>query len=263
MTQLTHHTAAEPAAESATGPAPGPDGTRYTYTVSLARSAREVQEAQRLRHLVFAQELGARLDSPLTGLDADGFDAHCDHLIVRCAETGEVAGTYRLLPPGRSDRLYSETEFDLSGLGAARGVIRGDLVEAGRTCVHPGHRGGAVMGLLWAGIARYMVDGGHGYLAGCCSVPLDDGGRTAAGVLDNVRPGPYRVEPLRPWDAAGAPRPERFTLPPLLRGYLRLGATICGRPAYDPDFRTADFFVLLPMADADRRYLRHFLGGAA
>ncbi|WP_327049146.1 GNAT family N-acetyltransferase [Microbispora sp. NBC_01189] len=237
-----------------TGPREGHDAGRYT--VRLAESAADVRAAQRLRHEVFAVEMGARLDSPLNGHDADRFDAYCDHLLVREGDT--VVGTYRLLPPGRSDRLYSETEFDLGGLKG----LRGGLVEAGRTCVHPEHRGGAVVALMWAGIARYLADHGHTWLAGCCSVPLDDGGVIAAGVVDRVPLGPekYRVTPRTPWRDAGVPRPDRFVLPSLLRGYLRLGAWICGAPAYDPDFGTADFFVLLSLAEIDPRYLRHFLG---
>ncbi|GGO13678.1 hypothetical protein GCM10010116_27590 [Microbispora rosea subsp. aerata] len=169
-----------------------------------------------------------------------------------------MVGTYRLLPPRRSDRLYSDAEFNLGALGG----LRGDLVEAGRTCVHPDHRGGAVVALMWAGIAHYMTSRGHTWLAGCCSVPLADGGMVAAGVVDRVPLGPeeHRVTPHTPWRDAVVPRSDRFVLPPLLRGYLRLGAWVCGAPAHDPDFDTADFFVLLSAADADPRYLRQ-VGG--
>ncbi|GII53686.1 hypothetical protein Pth03_20750 [Planotetraspora thailandica] len=226
------------------------------YTVGFAESAADVRAAQRLRYEVFAQEMGAHLDSPVSGLDVDRFDAYCDHLLVREGDT--VVGTYRLLPPGRTDRLYSDSEFDLGALAG----VRDNLVEVGRTCVHPDHRAGAVMGLMWAGIANYMVSGGYGWLAGCCSVSLDDGGAVAGGVLGRVDFGPeeYRVTPHNPWKDTGAPLPERFVLPALLRGYLRLGSWICGAPAHDPDFRSADFFVLLSMANLDTRYLRHFLG---
>ncbi|NUO96388.1 MAG: GNAT family N-acetyltransferase [Nonomuraea sp.] len=227
------------------------------YTVGLATSAADVQAAQRLRYEVFAEEMGARLDSPVSGLDADRFDAYCDHLLVR--DGRRVVGTYRLLPPGRAERLYSDGEFDLRALAP----VRKGLVEAGRTTVHPDHRDGAVVALMWAGIARYMVDGGHLWLAGCCSVPLDDGGVTAAAVAERVPLGPaeYRVTPHRPWRGGRAPGSDRFVPPALLRGYLRLGAWVCGPPAHDPDFGTADFFVLLSMAQANARYLRHFLGG--
>ncbi|MEU7861309.1 GNAT family N-acyltransferase [Nonomuraea sp. NPDC049141] len=227
------------------------------YTVGMATSAADVQAAQRLRHQVFGEEMGARLDSPVSGLDVDRFDAYCDHLLVRYDD--EVVGTYRLLPPGRMDRLYADAEFDLANLAP----IRKNLVEAGRTCVHPDHRGGAVVGLMWAGIARYMVNGGHKWLAGCCSVPLDDRGVLAAGVVERVPLGPveYRVTPRDPWRRGrGVVSSDRFVPPALLRGYLRLGSWVCGAPAHDRDFGTADFFVLLSMDNVNARYLRYFLG---
>jgi putative hemolysin len=226
------------------------------YRVELARDPAGLQGAQRLRHQVFAEEMGASLDSPVTGLDVDRFDAYCDHLLVRFGDA--VVGTYRLLPPRRSDRLYSDTEFDLWKLAG----IRDNLVEAGRSCVHPDHRNGSVVGLMWAGIARYMTSAGYNWLAGCCSVPLTDGGATAAGVVDRLAPPPaeFAVVPHHPWSPEGIQRPERSVIPPLLRGYLRLGAFVCGPPAFDPDFNTADFFVLLSVAQVNPRYMRHLLG---
>ncbi|MGW1596338.1 GNAT family N-acetyltransferase [Streptomyces sp. NPDC002343] len=233
------------------------------YTVTLARDEADVRAAQRLRHDVFAGEMGALLTGPEPGHDIDAFDAYCDHLLVREETTGQVVGTYRLLPPERAavaGRLYSDGEFDLAALDP----IRSQLVEVGRSCVHPGHRDGAVIGLIWAGIARYMTDRGHAWLAGCCSVPLADGGALAAGTWQRVRerhlaPEEFRVRPLLPWTApAGAPA-ARTELPALLRGYLRLGAWVCGAPAHDPDFGVADLYVLLSMRRVDPRYLRHFL----
>ncbi|CAL9320678.1 hypothetical protein SUDANB135_06174 [Streptomyces sp. SudanB135_2055] len=199
------------------------------YTVTLARDEEDVRAAQRLRHDVFAGEMGALLASPQPGYDIDPFDAYCDHLLVREETTGQVVGTYRLLPPERAEvagRLYAESEFDLAALDA----IRPGLVEVGRSCVHPDHRDGAVVGLIWAGIARYMTERGHEWLAGCCSVPLADGGALAAGTWNRVRakhlaPEEYRVRPLLPWVPRAASVPAgRTELPALLRGYLRLGA---------------------------------------
>ncbi|ARP68853.1 GNAT family N-acetyltransferase [Streptomyces pluripotens] len=233
------------------------------YTVTLARDEADVRAAQRLRHDVFAGEMGALLTTPQPGLDVDAFDAYCDHLLVHETRTGQVVGTYRLLPPERAavaGRLYSESEFELGALDA----IRPGLVEVGRSCVHPDHRDGAVIGLIWAGIARYMVDRGHEWLAGCCSVPLADGGALATATWARVRtrhlaPEEYRVRPLLPWlPEIAAPTGHR-ELPALLRGYLRLGAWVCGEPAHDPDFGVADLYVLLPMRRINPRYLRHFL----
>ncbi|MFB7595349.1 GNAT family N-acetyltransferase [Streptomyces sp. NPDC056160] len=235
--------------------------TRYTLT--LARDEADVRAAQRLRHDVFAAELGASLTTPEPGHDIDAFDAYCDHLLVHDTVTGGIVGTYRLLPPERAaiaGRLYAEGEFDLSALSA----IRSALVEVGRSCVHPDHRDGAVIGLIWAGIARYMADRGHAWLAGCCSVPLADGGALATATWQRVdarhlAPAEYRVRPLLPWTPGGGAPAARGELPALLRGYLRLGAWVCGEPAHDPDFGVADFYVLLPMRRVDPRYLRHFL----
>ncbi|MFB7557672.1 GNAT family N-acetyltransferase [Streptomyces brevispora] len=236
------------------------------YRVSLAVDQAEIRAAQRLRHQVFAAEFGARLEGPEPGLDSDAFDAYCDHLLVREVATGDIVATYRLLPPERAriaGRLYAEGEFDLSRLAP----IRDDLVEVGRSCVHPAHRDGAVIALIWAGLARYMERGGHNWLAGCCSIPLTDGGAAAARAWETVRnkhlaPEDYWVSPHRLWQPPtpfpGGPG-GLSSLPALLRGYLRLGARICGAPAHDPDFNVADLYVLLSLRGTDPRYLRHFL----
>ncbi|MBB5955380.1 putative hemolysin [Saccharothrix tamanrassetensis] len=234
------------------------------YSLLVARDSAEVVAAQRLRHQVFAGEMGATLHSPVADHDVDPFDEYCDHLVVRDDRTGEIVGTYRMLPPERAaeaGRLYSDTEFDLANLSA----LRPSVVETGRSCVHPDHRNGAVVSLVWAGIARYMLLSGHSWLVGCASVPLHDGGSYAAGVWDQVHakhyaPEQYRVAPLNPWDVDSVERPAKAVLPPLLKGYLRLGAWVCGRPALDPDFGVADLFILLGMDHVDQRYLKFFLG---
>ncbi|TCK20807.1 GNAT family N-acetyltransferase [Pseudonocardia endophytica] len=242
-----------------------PEAAATRYSLLLTTDADDVAAAQALRYRVFAGEIGARLDTPVPGLDVDRFDAFCDHLVVREDATGEIVGTYRMLPPHRAREaggLYSETEFDLGRLDP----LRDSIVEAGRSCVHPDHRAGSVVGLVWAGIARYMLLTGNRWLAGCASVPLADGGAQAAGVWDTVggkhyADERYRVVPRNRWDVESAPRHRSVGLPPLLRGYLRLGAWVCGEPAHDPDFGVADFFVLLGLDHADERYLRFFLGG--
>lgn len=236
-----------------------PAGT-VRYSLAVATDSGEVRAAQRLRHRVFADELGAVLHCAVAGVDADEFDAHCDHLIVRDDATGEVVGTYRMLPPGRIDRLYTDGEFDLGGLSR----LRSDLVEIGRSCVHPDHRTGAVINLMWAGITRYLHLHDRRWLIGCASVPLDD----AAGVwhqakVKSLAPPALQVRPRRPWPVDPWPvdaEPSRpAAMPPLLRGYLRLGAWVCGPPAHDPDFGVADLPVLMSMDRMDPRYLRHFL----
>ena len=254
-------------APSAPGPTSAP--ATSTYSVLLSTDAREVTAAQRLRHDVFATELGAHLVDAHDGLDVDRFDAFCDHLLVREERTGAIVGCYRVLPPAAAARaggLYTGTEFDLRTLAP----LLDRLVETGRSCVHPDHRSGAVMGLMWAGLLRYLVLSGNRWLLGCASVPLGDGGVLAAGVRTAVRArawaGPeHRTTPLRPVlvdgvDLADVVVPDRPPLPALLAGYLRLGARVCGEPAWDPDFGVADFPVLLGLDDVDPRYARRLLG---
>ncbi|MFF7414832.1 GNAT family N-acetyltransferase [Streptomyces lydicus] len=247
---------------SATVPAPTA-AADSGYTARIADTVEQIRAAQRLRHQVFAGEMGATLHTPLAGHDIDAVDALADHLVVTRTATGEVVGTYRLLPPGRSSRLYSDGEFDLGALAP----LRPSLIEAGRSCVHPDHRGGAVMTQMWAALARYTLLSGHRYLAGCASVPLADGGTAAAHAwaLGRTRYAALpelQVTPHRPWQCT-VPVPERpgaAQLPPLLRGYLRIGAVICGAPAHDPEFGVADFFVVLDMERLGDRYRRYFLG---
>jgi putative hemolysin len=242
----------------------GRGATPPRYSLLVAREGAEVVAAQRLRYRVFAEEMGATLHTTTPGLDIDAFDEYCDHLVVREDTTGEIVGCYRMLPPERAleaGMLYAETEFDLRNLAP----LRNSLVETGRSCVHPDHRTGAVVSLVWAGIARYMFLSGRSWLAGCASVPLQDGGTLAAGVWDTVRrghfaPEAYRVRPLRPWDHSAVEVPRRTAIPALLKGYLRLGAWVCGAPALDSDFGVVDLFVLLSLDRVDRRYLSYFLG---
>ena len=238
------------------------------YSIIVASTDDEIIAAQRLRYRVFAEELGADLHSTRPGLDADDFDEFCDHLLVRDDTTGDIVGTYRMLPPHRAaaaGRLYSDSEFDLARFAPLRDI----LVETGRSCVHPDHRTGAVINLMWAGIARYLHLHGHRWLGGCASVPLADGGAMADSVWEVVRerhisPPPMRVTPHHPYAFGPPPSTKRAELvaavPPLLRGYLRLGAWVCGEPAIDEDFRVADFFILLCIDRMDPRYLKHFLG---
>ncbi|MFD4179596.1 GNAT family N-acetyltransferase [Rhodococcus sp. NPDC058514] len=246
---------------------------RYSLLLSSDREHREA--AQRLRYRVFAAEPGfeGAVSGVSDGLDADRFDEHCDHLLVRDELADEVVGCYRMLTPDAAiaaGGLYTATEFDVTALDP----LRPQLVEMGRACVHPDHRSGSVLGLMWAGILNYLELTGHRWAMGCVSVPMqsrpsDVPGANVRGVRDRLlaehaTAPDRRVRPLRPvpgLDEIAAP--ARALLPPLLRGYLRLGASICGEPAYDPDFGVADFVALLGMAEADERYLSRLRSAAA
>jgi putative hemolysin len=145
--------------------------------------------------------------------------------------------------------------------------IRPRAVEVGRACIHADFRSGAVIMMLWAGLTRYMLEHRYEYLIGCASIPLGDGGANAATVYRKIAekylaPIEYRVAPRNPLPLDRLPEAEHAAVPPLLKGYLRLGAWIAGEPAWDPDFNTADLLVLLPLARVEARYARHYLGMA-
>src|SRR6195952_5441355 len=217
------------------------------YTLLLSTDAALVDDAQRLRHEVFTSEPGFDLTGTVDGRDVDRFDEYCDHLLVREDRSGEVVGCYRMLPPPgaiAAGSLYTATEFEVSALDS----LRPSLVEMGRAVVRHDHRNGAVVLLMWAGILAYLDRCGYDYVTGCVSVPThtpaDPGaqpGREIRGVRDFVAkrhaaPAEYTVYPYRPVVLDGKTLdditpPARPTVPPLMRGYLRLGAEVCGEPA--------------------------------
>jgi putative hemolysin len=232
--------------------------------VVVASGRDELIAAQKLRFKVFAEELGARLDGPIPGVDVDVFDAYCDHLIARHRATREIVGTYRLLRPEAVLALgcsYADSEFDLSALAP----LRGQMVEMGRSCVAPEYRSGATIQLLWAGIARFMSASGYRYLTGCASIPAGDGGHGAASLY-------AALAPRHPPPAGLIARPrQRLPLerlrqdlpvgtPPLIKGYLRCGGKILGEPAWDRKFGTADILMILDLSTMSPRYARHFFG---
>lgn len=240
--------------------------------VLWARHDDDLRAAQRLRYRVFAQEMGARLSPPAgtpAGHDADPFDAHCEHLLVRTAGHGdhapEVVGTYRVLTPAAARRaggLYSESEFDLTPLDH----LRDDMVELGRSCVHPDWRAGGVIIALWAALAEFMQRNGLGTMVGCASVAMRDGGHAAASLWAQLRerhlaPPELQVAAHLPLPVAQLALDNRpAEMPPLIKGYLRCGAQVLGAPAWDPDFNTADLPMMMQLANLPARYRRHFLG---
>lgn len=256
---VTEHSAHHNLAAEAPRHEPG-----AALSVALARSSAEVLEAQRLRYRVFAEELGARLDSGIPGVDRDIYDAHCEHLLVRDSRSGEVVGTYRLLPGPAAAALggfYADTEFDLTRLRH----LRADTIEIGRSCVHPDYRNGGTIALLWSGLTAYFARHDFRYVIGCASLAMNDGGHAAAGIYrrlaeKHLSPVEYRVFPRCELPLAALYDGDAEAQPPaLVKGYLRAGAMICGAPAWDPDFNTADLLMLLPVANMSARYVRHFM----
>lgn len=259
-----------------------PETSHPRYSLLLSTDPELIVAAQRLRHQVFSTEPGFALPAePGGGLDADRFNEFCDHLLVRDDTTGELVGCYRMLPPPgaiAAGGLYMATEFDVRALDA----LRPSLVEMGRAVVRDDHRNGSVVLLMWAGILAYLDRCDYDFAAGCVSVPTHpvETGEVAGGRLRGVRdfvlrrhaaPAELTVHPYRPVVLDGRALddiqpPNRTTaslLPPLMRGYLRLGAQFCGEPAHDPEFGVGDFPALLEKRRADTRYLNRLRSVAA
>lgn len=241
---------------------------RGRFSVRVAEDRALIEAALRLRYKVFCEEIGADIQRH-DGRDVDEFDPYCEHLVVVDEWRDKVVGTYRILSPSSAQRLgkrYAESEFRMDSLRS----IQNELFEVGRACVHPAYRaaeGGVVLARLWSGLGAYVRERNVRFLAGCASVPFESGalnfGALRALLLaKHLAPEEYRVEPIRGVPSLGDPQLATPAVPPLLQGYLRLGAWVGGEAAWDPAFDCADFFVLLDVQRIAPRYARHFLGTA-
>ncbi len=230
------------------------------YRVRLAAGEADLRAAQSLRFRVFNLELREGLaQSWATGLDADVFDACCDHLLVEHRPTGAIVGTYRLQTGSRAASAvgyYSEREFDFTPFEP----LRTELVELGRACIHADHRSFSVLNLLWNGIAAYARDHGARWLIGCSSLTSQDAG---AGAAAYARLAAHLAAPAlrtRPHATFACPLDEPVAqaprIPKLLSAYLALGAEICGPPAIDREFKTIDFLTLVDLQSAPLRALQ-------
>ncbi|MGI9356260.1 MAG: GNAT family N-acetyltransferase, partial [Rhizobiaceae bacterium] len=197
---------------------------------------------------------------------------HCDHLLVidRSEVKGNIVGTYRLLlddHAGHADGFYSEGEFDLAPLKTANRGKR--LMELGRSCILPDYRSKRVMELLWQGTWVYALNNGVDVLFGCASFSGTDP-RTHSAALSWLAQNATLDEGDCPSAASGSLPLSSFiayegnerrtvaTLPPLLKGYLRLGAKISSQAVIDHQFDTIDVLVVLKVADINPRYLAHY-----
>lgn len=234
-----------------------------SYRIRTTRNKKDIQSAQRLRYAVFNVELGEGLDtSDQSGLDADPFDAQCDHLIIEEQGSGEVIGTYRLQTGNMAAAglgYYSATEFDFTPYEP----LRNEILELGRACIHANHRKRAVLDLLWSGIAGYAQSHGSRYLLGCSSLTSqspEEGWGLYEQLADKfLAPPELRTNPAGKYIM---PRPENVAnsvkTPKLFAAYLTVGAWIAGPPAIDVDFKTIDFLTILDLHKMSSAGKKHF-----
>ena len=229
------------------------------YRVKTATTYREIISSLRLRHEVFFEEMLGQ--SHASGVDVDRFDGLFDHLIIVDQKSDTVIATYRMYSSDWGDDFYTKSEFFMPGLA----TLKGPILEVGRACVHPNYRKGAVMTMLWRGIAEYLRVSGCQVLMGCGSLKTENLAETVEFTKYFQQRGHYPKQTLC------SPRPE-YTMPgleakvqstadmseeklaeidakipSLLKMYMKMGATVAGLPAWDRDFKCIDFVVLLEM----------------
>lgn len=242
--------------------------------VRLAETPVDVDAAQALRYRVFYEGLGAR---PLPEMarrrrDMDRFDDGCDHLLVldHGRPGGDsVVGTYRLIRRENAARLggfYSAGEYDISSLV----VYPGEILELGRSCVDPAYRQRPTMQLLWSGIAAYVFHYGIALLFGCASLPGTDPDALALPLsyLHHHHLAPCGLRPRALADRyvdmcrldreAIDPGPALAALPPLIKGYLRLGGFVGEGAVIDEQFNTTDVCILVRTDRVTEKYSRHY-----
>lgn len=241
----------------------------------LAVCGAEIDAAQALRYRVFYDEMkaAASADCRSRRRDVDAFDSVCDHLLVIDRQRSDlpcgVVGTYRLLRRSRAparDGFYTAGEFDISYLLAQRG----EILELGRSCVEPASRNRPTMQLLWRAIAFYVFHYRIEVMFGCASLPGRDPAELALPLsyLHHYHLAPRTLRPTahaaRYVDMNLLPKEEidqrraLAALPPLVKGYLRLGGFVGDGAVVDPEFNTTDVCVVVKTDLITEKYVRHY-----
>lgn len=241
--------------------------------VRLAQNDNEIEQAQRLRYAVFYEEYGAKASPEISAskLDIDDYDAFADHLVVvdQSEVPDKIIGTYRLVRQSCAEkfgRFYSSAEYDLAPLLQSDAA----LLELGRSCVLPAYRTKPVMQLLWQGIADFVADYKVDLMFGCASLHTTDIDSIAEPLSylyhHHLAPEDIRVRALEEQfvdmniiskDALN-PRSAFKNLPPLIKGYLRLGATIGDGAVIDQQFNTTDVLIIVQTHLVTKRYRNHY-----
>jgi putative hemolysin len=249
------------------------------FEVRLAQTAAEIDAAQALRYRIFYEEMTAKPTPEMaaTKRDYDRFDEVCDHLLVLDRRRGEgpegIVGTYRLIRRAAAAKLgtfYSASEYDISPMVN----YPGEVLELGRSCIAKDARNTATMQMLWRGIALYAYHYDIKVMFGCASFPGTDPQQHAQGMSclyhNHLAPPEIRVralperyikmDMLEP--GSYEPRKAMARVPPLIKGYLRLGGYIGDGAVIDTQFDTTDVFIIVKTELVTEKYIRHYERGA-
>lgn len=241
-------------------------------TVKLTDDPRDIEAAQRLRYQVFYEEFAAKADQKvaMARLDFDDFDPYADHLIVTDHNRGGmIVGTYRLLRQEVAQKIgqfYSSDEYDLTPLLNSGKT----LLELGRSCVLPDYRTRPVLNLLWQGIADYITDHSIDIMFGCASLHSTDIKSISKplsylhhyhlareDICPRALKGCYINMNITPQDEFEAKR-AFSELPPLIKGYIRVGAQVGDGAFIDEQFNTTDVCIVVETQNVSDRYRKHY-----
>lgn len=236
------------------------------YVVGIAHTASDRAEVFRLRYRVFVEEWNNPGLANTEGIEHDRVDLHCTHLMLRESVSGACVGTYRTLTREQADQIggfFSEGLFDLGELCPCFG----DVLETGRACIAKEHRNGLAIAALWQGLARLTGLLGKRWLFGCSSFATTAPDILGPAVRELRRRGhlndQFRVRPHAsrafslPMDGPDGP----VQLPPLIKGYCRVGAHFADQPAWDPAVGSVDFLTVVEMDRMPDRYRAWYIGG--
>lgn len=247
--------------------------TSGTLEARLATTQAEIEAAQRLRFDVFYREMSAQASPEMqaTGRDFDRYDPVCEHLlVVDRADGDKVIATYRLMSAAGAAKLggfYTAGEYDIAAMLKAHAGQK--LLELGRSCVLKVHRTGPTMQLLWRGLLVYLIRNNVDLMFGCASLPGTDPGALKLELAylhhfhsmpegERVRALAHHYTPMNVIPKAEInPADALRELPPLVKGYVRMGALIGDGAVIDRQFDTTDVFIYFPIASANPRWIKH------
>ena len=252
------------------------DAQAGSLYIRLAETPEEVEAAQALRYRVFYEGMAAKPTDEMAAArrDFDTFDDYCDHLLVfdrqRGDGAGAVVGTYRFMlraAAARRGKFYSADEYDISRLLAHEG----EIMELGRSCIDEDYRTGTTMQLLWRGVGEYVLAHDVEIMFGCASLPGIDPDKLAL-PLSYLYHHHLAPPALRPWalphryeamnrmpSEAASPRRALRMLPPLIKGYLRVGGFVGEGAVIDYEFGTTDVCIVVKTGWVTDRYYRHYI----
>lgn len=235
------------------------------FIIETVKTPAELREVIELRRHSFIEEFSGVAGTDY--VDFDGYDLAADHIVVRSKKTNELVSSYRVINSQHAKSLFSSEWFNLDQFMESPGI----KIELSRAVVHKDHRNGLTLSLVWKGVAHYTKLAEARYICGCSSAKTTSQ-KVAESIYWHLYPGHFdgrfniEVMPqfvhqdefnpadLSTWEET------KDVIPPLLKAYIKAGAKVRSRPAYDRVFDCVDFFTVLDLKEIDEQYHERYFG---